>query len=354
MDLRSHSYVIVDDFRKAGLRVLGADFRAAQLEASKGFAKEFMKEYAIRTPLSESYQDYERAAERIRAWESFPLVIKADGLAAGKGVYICTSEKEALYALEELMKMKKFGESGNKVLIEEFIEGEEVSILALVDGKSIRPLLSSKDHKRLLEADNGPNTGGMGALAPNPIMGGEIYQDFVLSCLNPTLEGIIDRGFDYRGIIFFGLIVRGGICYLLEYNVRMGDPETQSVLPLLESDLMRLFLETEASNLEEAQIEWKRGACVNVVMASKGYPYAYEKGKRITGYDDPRLKGEVKLFFAGVSKDADSRIISSGGRVFSVSAVDNNLSLAREKAYDAIKVIEFQGVYYRKDIGKLC
>lgn len=346
-------YGIVDDFRKAGLKVLGPDSRAAQLEGSKAFAKEFMSEYGIRTPLSQLHTDYEKAAEKIKDCDAFPLVIKADGLAGGKGVYICASKKEALDALDELMKTKKFGESGREVLIEEFIEGEEISVLALVDGKAIRPLLSSKDHKKLLDADKGPNTGGMGAIAPSPIMNDILNQDFVESCLNPTLEGIINRGFDYRGIIFFGLMVRRDKCYLLEYNVRMGDPETQSVLPLLESDLMRLFLETEESRLEGTPIKWKKDACVNISVASKGYPYAYEKGKIIKGYDDPKLEEDIKLFFAGVSTDSDATIISSGGRVLSLSAIDKDLSLARTKAYEAIKNIHFDGMYYRKDIGQV-
>ena len=344
---------IVDDFRKMGLKIIGPDKKAAELEGSKDFAKSFMKKYNIRTPFSKTVQDYKLACEEIERISDYPIVIKADGLAAGKGVYICESKQEALKALEELMEKLKFGKSGNKVLIEEFIDGDEVSILALTDSRVIKPFLSSKDHKRLLENDKGPNTGGMGVIAPNPQMSIEVYEDFVQSCLNPTLKGIRESGFDYRGIIFFGLMVKNKKCYVLEYNVRMGDPETQAVLPLMESDLATHLVQTENKQLEKATIIWNGGYCVNVVLASQGYPDGYQKGNALNGWNEPALKKLAKVFFAGVGKNDEGALVNTGGRVLSVSSVGNELEKARQKAYQAMKKISLEGSFYRKDIGEV-
>jgi len=226
-------------------------------------------------------------------------------------------------------------------------------VLALTDSKIIKPLLSSKDHKRLLDKDKGPNTGGMGVVSPNPVMTEEVYQDFVRSCLNPTIKGIRESGFDYRGIIFFGLMVKDNKCSVLEYNVRMGDPETQSILPLMTSDFMEHLIQIEKAQLEQTKMSWRDGFCVNVVLASQGYPGAYEKGKKITGYDSQELKENAKVFFAGVGKNADGFLINQGGRVLCVSSIDHTLEIARRKAYNAAKSLNFEGSYYRKDIGSL-
>jgi len=342
---------IVDDFRKAGLKIIGPDKQAAQLEGSKDFAKSFMNQYNIRTPFSKTFQDYKLACEEIERISDYPIVIKADGLAAGKGVYICESKQDAMKALEEMMEKLKFGKSGHKVLIEEFIDGEEVSILALTDSRVIKPFLSSKDHKRLLDHDKGPNTGGMGVIAPNPLMSEAVYEDFIQFCLNPTLKGIRESGFDYRGIIFFGLMVKKSKCYVLEYNVRMGDPETQAVLPLMESDLATHLIHTHNGQLEKSDMVWNGGFCVNVVLASQGYPNGYQKGKFISGWDEPALQEQAKVFFAGVGKNDAGVLVNTGGRVLSVSSVDGELKKARQKAYQAIQSITLEGSFYRKDIG---
>ena len=346
-------YGIVDDFRKKGLKILGPDSNAARLEGSKHYAKNFMRKYGVRTPFSQIAVDYKIGCKLIEELSKFPVVIKADGLAAGKGVYICSTKEEALKAIDELMKKKKFGESGKKVLIEDFIDGDEISVLALTDSKVIKPLLSAKDHKRLLNGDKGPNTGGMGVVSPNPIMTKAVYTDFVESCLNPTLKGLKESRFDYRGVIFFGLIVKDHKCYLLEYNVRMGDPETQSILPLMSSDLMHHFQQTEGVQLEQADIKWNRGFCVNVVLASQGYPISYVKGSPIKGYDNPKMKSIGKVFFAGVGKRMDKALINTGGRVLSISSLGPDLENARKKAYEAMNIISMDGSYYSNDVGLL-
>ncbi|MFP4461582.1 MAG: phosphoribosylamine--glycine ligase [Thermotogota bacterium] len=342
---------VVDDFRQEGLKIIGPEKRAALLEGSKDYAKAFMSQYGVRTPYSETVDDYEDARKTVDGLSVFPIVIKADGLAAGKGVYICSTKAEALNALEEVMKNEKFGASGKRVLIEEFIDGEEISVLALTDSKVIKPLLSSKDHKRLLDNDKGPNTGGMGVVTPNPVMTEAVYQDFIHACLNPTIKGLKESGVDYRGIIFFGLMVKDKKCYVLEYNVRMGDPETQSILPLMSSDFMELLIQTEKAQLEQTDICWHDGVCVNVVLASMGYPEVYEKGKRITGYDASYFNSDVKVFFAGVGKGIEGKLINQGGRVLSVSAIGHSIFDARKKAYEVMKHVTFDGSYYRKDIG---
>lgn len=342
---------IVDDFRQKRIRIIGPEKAAARLEGSKDYAKAFMAKYGVRAPFSQTVSNHEEACKNIEQRSQFPIVIKADGLAAGKGVYICSSKGEAKEAVDELMKREKFGESGKRVLIEEFLEGEEVSILALTDSKGIAPLLSSKDHKRLLDGNKGPNTGGMGVVAPNPVMTDEIYDDFVSAILNPTLKGIKSSGFDYRGILFFGVMVKDKKCYLLEYNVRMGDPETQAILPLMSSDLAELFQQVERTRLDETQIRWHSGYCVNLVLASEGYPNAYQKGKSITGYDSSFVQANSKVFFAGVTKNSKSEFINTGGRVLSISSTGDDLESARKKAYQTMKNITFEGSFYRKDIG---
>ncbi|HOO32649.1 MAG TPA: phosphoribosylamine--glycine ligase [Thermotogota bacterium] len=342
---------IVDVFKAAGMKIIGPDKAAAQLEGSKSFAKEFMKRYGVRTPYSERFIDFEKAMESIRTRSEFPVVIKADGLAAGKGVYICGSADEAQHALDDMMNGKKFGDAGNVILVEEFIDGKEISVLTLTDSETMIPFISSKDHKRLLEGDKGPNTGGMGVVSPNPVMTEELRADFVDNCLNPTLEGIKAEAFDFRGIIFFGLIIKDNRCYVLEYNVRMGDPETQSVLPLMTSDFLELLLDTEAKTLGDKSVEWEEGCCVNVVMASGGYPEKYVKGYEISGFDTASVRENGKVFFAGVASDSDSKAITSGGRVLSVSSTGKNYTEASEKAYRCISEISFKGAVYRRDIS---
>ncbi len=342
---------IVDVFKAAGLKIIGPDKAAAMLEGSKSFAKEFMKKYDVQTPYSEKFTEFDKALEAVKEKNEFPVVIKADGLAAGKGVYICKDMEEAEAALDNMMRSRKFGDAGRVILVEEFVEGKEISVLTLTDSETMLPFISSKDHKRLLENDEGPNTGGMGVVSPNPVMTEALRKDFVENCLNPTLQGIKNEGFDFRGIIFFGLIIKNNRCYVLEYNVRMGDPETQSVLPMMKSDFVELLLNTEAKRLKGTKIEWKTGCCVNVVMASGGYPEQYVKGHVISGYDSLSVTRNGKVFFAGVSSNTEGKAVTSGGRVLSVSSIGKNYEEASNKAYECIQQIDFENAFYRKDIS---
>lgn len=341
---------IVDEFIKKGHPVIGPDKYSSQLEGSKDFAKKFMKKFKIRTPSYESFEDSEKAIEYIKEVDKFPLVIKADGLAAGKGVYICSDRKQALKAIDECMNESKFGDSGKKILIEEFIEGTEISVLAVTDSQVIIPFVTSKDHKKLYENDKGPNTGGMGVLSPNPIINKTILNDFKDNCLQPTINGIKELEMNFKGIVFFGLIVKDEKCYVLEYNVRMGDPETQSLLPLLKTDLLEIFEKTLNGELKNLEIEWEDKYSTNVVMASENYPDHYERGHLIN-FKTPFENNDSKIFFAGVKKNGDENIVTDGGRVLSVTALDSDRKNSIKKAYEMLEKIHFKGAFYRKDIG---
>ncbi|MBX7356855.1 phosphoribosylamine--glycine ligase [Clostridium chauvoei] len=336
---------IVDLFKKEGLRIFGPDKNGAKLEGSKSYSKYFMKKYGVKTAEYEVFYDSDKALKYLENC-SYPIVIKADGLAAGKGVCICETKKDAKDTIKSFMIDDVFSGAGNKVVIEEFLEGVEASILSITDGKTIIPFLSAKDHKQIFDGGKGPNTGGMGVLAPNPYVTDEVQKDFEENIMNRTLEGIKKEGFDFKGIIFFGLMINKKGTYLLEYNVRMGDPETQSVLYLMESDLLELIEAALDENLENQEVKWNAGTCVNVVLASKGYPGVFKKGYEIN------IKEEIKdkVFIAG-AKLEDRVLKTNGGRVLSVIGLGETIEEARKEAYKNIESVEFIEKYYRNDIG---
>jgi phosphoribosylamine--glycine ligase len=338
---------VVDEFKAAGLKVFGPDKMAAELEGSKAYAKDFMKKYKVKTAFSETFTDYEQAISYIETCE-LPIVIKADGLAAGKGVSICETLKDAKDTVKAFMVDDIFKGSGKKIVIEEFLEGVEASILAITDGETILPFISAKDHKQILDGNKGPNTGGMGVIAPNPYCTEEILAAFEKDIMLPTLQGIQKENMDYTGIVFFGVMITKKGVYNLEYNVRMGDPETQAVLSLMESDFLELVKAALSKKLKETSITWKKGHACCVIAASYGYPNAYQTGFEISGLD----KIKSKVFIAG-GQYLEDRLKTTGGRVLAVVAVDESLEKAREKAYEDIEKIDFEGVYYRKDIGKI-
>ena len=335
-----------DLFRRNGLAVIGPGRAAAQLEGSKSFAKSFMLKNGVKTGYYMEFDQYKEAVDSLPecAW---PVVIKADGLAAGKGVIICKDPKEAKDAMERIMVKRAFGSAGDKVIIEEFLEGKEVSILAFVDGKTILPLLSAKDHKQIGNGDIGPNTGGMGVIAPNPYYTAAIEADFNKNILGPTLKGIVKEGWDFRGILFFGVMITKSGCRLLEYNVRMGDPETQAVLPLLKNDLAEVFQKVHDKDLTGYSLSFRKESACTVVAASGGYPGDYKKGLEISG------TGELSqpLFISGAEKK-DGLFFTKSGRVLSVTALADTLSEASNLAYKELSKISFEGIYYRTDIGE--
>ena len=336
---------ITDKFKAEGLRCFGPDFEGAKLEGSKSFSKFFMKKYGVKTAEYEVFTDPEEALSYLYDCQ-YPIVIKADGLAAGKGVVICESKKDAMKAVQNLMIDDAFNGAGQKIVVEEFLEGVEASILSICDGKRIIPFISAKDHKQIYDGGKGPNTGGMGVLAPNPYVTSEVMRDFEDNIMANTLRGIQEEGFDFKGIIFFGLMITKKGVYLLEYNVRMGDPETQSVLHLMESDLYEVIEAAMDERLNEIQVEWKDEVCINVVLASSGYPGSFPKGFPIT--IDESIKDNV--FLAGVKLEKGV-LKTSGGRVLSVIGTGKTLEEAREEAYRNVELVDFMGAYYRKDIG---
>lgn len=336
---------IVDKFKEKGLKIFGPSKKAAMLEGSKSFSKDFMKKYGVKTAEYEVFYDVEKALVYLENC-TYPTVVKADGLAAGKGVAICENKEEAKSYVKSFMVDDIFNGAGKKIVIEEFLEGVEASILSITDGKTIIPFISAKDHKQIYDGSKGPNTGGMGVVAPNPYVTEEIFKDFEENIMNKTLEGIKKEELDYKGIIFFGIMITKKGSYLLEYNVRMGDPETQSVLNLMESDLLELIEASLNEDLENKEIKWKSGSCINVVLASKGYPGSFEKGYEIT--IDESVKN--KVFLAGAKLENDI-LKTNGGRVLSVVGIGNTIEEAREDAYKTIEKVNFKDKYFRKDIG---
>ena len=336
---------LTDMFRRNGLAVIGPSKDAAQLEGSKAFAKNFMLNNGVKTGYYMEFDQYEEAVDYLSecAW---PVVVKADGLAAGKGVLICKDFREAEDALRQIMVNKAFGSAGDKVIIEEFLEGKEVSILAFVDGRTILPLLSAKDHKQIGDGDTGLNTGGMGVIAPNPWYTAEIEDDFKTNILEPTLKGIQSEEWDFRGILFFGVMITDSGVYLLEYNVRMGDPETQGLLPLLENDLAEVFQKIHYRELTGYLLMFRKESACTIVAASGGYPGDYKKGIEISGTDEL----SQSLFISGAEKK-DGLFFTKSGRVLSVTALADTLSEASDLAYKEISKISFEGIYYRTDIG---
>ncbi|MBR9647919.1 phosphoribosylamine--glycine ligase [Clostridium tyrobutyricum] len=336
---------IVNKFKGRGLAIFGPDAKAAQLEGSKTCAKDFMKKYGVKTAEYGSFKDADSALDYIKKC-SYPLVVKADGLAAGKGVAICQNYEEASSKIREFMIDDIFTGSGKTVVIEEFLEGVEASILSITDGKCIIPFISAKDHKQIYDGGKGPNTGGMGAIAPNPYCNEAVLKDFEENIMAPTLEGIKSEHMDYKGIIFFGVMITKKGSYLLEYNVRMGDPETQAVLPLMDSDLVELINSALNGKLSNFNLKWKNGASCCVVAASKGYPLKYETGFKVDGIEEA---GNV---FASGLRNEDGVFKTSGGRVLCTYGIGNTLDSAVKIAYDRLDKIKFSGKYFRTDIGE--
>lgn len=336
---------VVDAFKKEGLKIFGPEQRAAMLEGSKSYSKVFMEKYGVRTAKYKEFYDHIKAIEYLKECE-YPLVIKADGLAAGKGVNICFSNKEAEDTIYSFMVDDVFKGAGKKIIIEEFLEGVEASIISITDSNVIIPFISAKDHKTIYDGGKGPNTGGMGVIAPNPFVSDEVLEDFNENILKPTLKGVKEEGYDYKGIIFFGVMMTKKGAYLLEYNVRLGDPETQSLLSLMESDFLELIEASLEEQLDSYNIKWHEGACCNVVLASKGYPGTFEKGYEITINDN--VKNNV--FIAG-GQIKDGKLVTSGGRVLSVVGLGKTIEEAKAAAYKNINDVSFKDMYFRKDIG---
>ncbi len=340
---------IVDVFEKEKLKIFGPDSSGAKLEGSKVFAKEFMRRYGIPTAEYKTFTSYLHAEEYVRL-KGAPIVIKADGLAAGKGVFVAVSVDEAMKALKIIMKERAFGSAGDKVIVEQCLKGEEASFMALTDGKTIVPLATSQDHKRIYDNDEGQNTGGMGAYSPAPLITKKLETDIMQKIMIPVIQGMAKEGVTYRGILYAGLMVCDGKPYVLEFNCRFGDPEAQPVLMRLKSDLFDAMKATTEGRLKDITPSWKDDASVCVVLSSKGYPGSYEKDKIIKGLDAFRDRKDVVVFHAGTDTN-DGEFVTSGGRVLGVTALGKNIKTAKDNAYKAIAKIHFDGMHYRRDIG---
>ena len=337
---------LVDELESRGHRVFGPRKNAAIIEASKAFSKELMKKYNIPTAAYETFSSYEDAKAYVETCD-IPVVLKADGLALGKGVLICKTREEALDGVKEMMMDKKFGSAGNKIVVEEFLEGPEVSCLAFTDGKTMVPMITSCDHKRAFDNDEGLNTGGMGTFSPAPFFGEKTAKEVYENIMLPTMNAMNKEGRTFKGVLYFGLMKTKNGMKVIEYNARFGDPETQVILPMLKTDLLDIFEAITDERLADIQIEWEDGACVCVVLASGGYPVAYEKGKEITFGD---LDEDVILCHAG-TKMKDGKLVTDGGRVLGVCAKGKTIEDARQKAYKNVEKVSFDGMHYRKDIG---
>lgn len=342
---------MVDALEDAGIRAFGPRANAAEIESSKVFSKDLMKRYHIPTARYEVFDRPDAALDYIRNQNSYPAVIKADGLALGKGVIIAADYEEAENAVKKIMEDKAFGASGNKVVIEEFLTGPEVSVLAFTDGRCVKPMVSSKDHKRALDGNRGPNTGGMGTISPNPYYTQKIAEECMKTIFLPTIEAMNREGRKFKGCLYFGLMLTKDGPKVIEYNSRFGDPEAQVVLPRLKTDFVDVLEAVIDEKLEQQLVEWSEEACACVVMASGGYPGAYEKGKEITGLDENGQLPGVTVYHAGTAY-RNGKFLTAGGRVLGVTALGENLPQALEKAYAAVGKIHFDGAQYRTDIGR--
>ena len=338
---------IVDKFTAAGLKIFGPSQAAALIEGSKALAKEIMEKYNIPTAAYASFTDLAAAEEYIRT-QGAPIVVKADGLAAGKGVVVAMTEQEALDAVADMLSGNAFGSAGAKVVIEEYLEGEEVSVLAFSDGRTVLPMVSAQDHKRVFDGDEGPNTGGMGAYSPAPVYTGELAEQTLRLVLQPAVDGMLAEGREYKGVLYAGLMVTPKGLKVLEFNARFGDPETQAVLMRLESDLVEIMLAVVDGRLDECTLQWSDDAAVCVVVASGGYPGKYEKGQPISGLDVEYP--DTVVFHAG-TKFVDQQVVANGGRVLGVTAHGATIAQAIEKAYAAVDGIYYDGCFCRRDIG---
>lgn len=342
---------IVDLFQKEKLRIFGPSRRAAELEGSKAFCKEILRRHKIPTASYRSFETMPMAMAYLETLRQYPVVVKASGLAAGKGVIICRSHEEAREAVEQTMERRAFGEAGKTVVIEEFLLGEEVSVLTLTDGETIIPLEPSQDHKTVFDGDRGPNTGGMGAICPVSTLNPRILAQIESQILVPTIHAMNREGRGFRGILYAGLMLTEQGPRVLEFNVRFGDPETQAVLMRVRSDLVPYFLHASEGTLSQLEgLDWDPRASISVVAASKGYPGPYEKGKVIEGLDAVETGDDLQVFHAGTAVEK-GKIVTSGGRVLAVSALGEDLARARDRAYAALERIRFEGIHSRRDIG---
>jgi len=341
---------IVDRFQAAGLEIFGPSQAAARIEGSKSFSKDLMKKYGIPTAAYETFVDRDAAVAYIRA-QGAPIVVKADGLAAGKGVIVAMTEEQAIAAIDDIMLDKVFGAAGASVVIEEFMAGEEASFFAFTDGENILPLASSQDHKRVFDNDEGPNTGGMGAYSPAPVVTAALHDEIVATIVKPTIAGMASEGCPYSGILYVGLMIRDGKPRVVEFNARFGDPEAQPLLMRMQSDIVPVLQACARGKLEQDAIAWQDKAAVCVVMASGGYPAAYEKGFAISGLNEVLAMDDVYVFHAGTSLEK-GKVVNTGGRVLGVTGLGDTVTEAIACAYRAVDKIHWSGVHFRKDIGQ--
>lgn len=339
-----------DFLSKEGITVFGPDRVGALLEGSKSFAKELMNKSGVPTANFEVFEDPERARAYVEK-KGTPIVIKADGLCAGKGVFVCETKESAFSAIEKIMEEKIFGESGNRVVIEEKLTGEEASYIVITDGYNFKALPTSQDHKRLLDNDEGPNTGGMGAYSPTPLINSELKKIIEEKIITPILKTLENEGHPYIGFLYAGLMITDKGPYVLEFNCRLGDPEAQVILPRIENDFLEVISATLEGSLDKIELRERKESAVCVVMASKGYPGKYEKGKKIEGLEKVAQMPNVIVFHAGTKK-VNNEFYTYGGRVLGVTALDKDIPSAIKKAYEAVSLINFEGAHYRKDIGK--
>jgi phosphoribosylamine--glycine ligase len=343
---------IVDEFNKRNLLIFGPSKAASELESSKVFAKEFMKQHNIPTAEFHVANGYEEASKIIRSGKfRMPVVLKADGLAGGKGVSVCRDQKAIHEALDVMMKDRKFGNAGDRIVIEEFLEGNEISFQVISDGKKVLPLATSQDHKLLFDDDRGPNTGGMGSYSPAVFLNKEGHMQIMNEIILPAISGMSEDGRLFRGVLYAGLMLTKDGPRVLEFNVRFGDPETQSLLPRMECDFGELLLSAVQGRLEEAHVEWKKEVAICVVLASEGYPFDPKSGAEIFGLEEALQMENVMIFHAGTKKD-DDKLLAAGGRVLNVTATDPHFATAFERVYEAVSKIHFDGMQCRTDIGK--
>lgn len=343
---------IVDEFEKRGLRVFGPRANAALIEGSKVFSKNLMKKYQIPTAAYEEFTDPEAARKYIRENKKYPLVLKADGLALGKGVLICGSEAEALAGVDEIMVDQKFGSAGNQMVIEEFLTGQEVSVLSFCDGKTVKTMVSAQDHKRAFDNDQGLNTGGMGTFSPSQYYTKEYEEKAIETIFQKTVDAMNAEGRTFKGVLYYGLMLTEDGPKVLEYNARFGDPETQVILPRLKTDLVDIFEACIDGCLDQLDIQWEDNAAVCVVLASGGYPVSYQKGYPIQGLNAFDGRDDMMIFHAGTAFNEKGEIVTSGGRVLGIVALGDNLKDAIDKAYAHVDEVTFKDAFYRHDIGR--
>lgn len=339
---------LADDLEANGCAVFGPQKLAASLEGSKAFSKDFMIRHHIPTANYKEVNNYDEAIEALKMF-TYPLVIKADGLAAGKGVVICENEMVAKETLKTMMLDKSLGNAGNKVVLEEFLTGFECSLLCFTDGKTIVPMVYAKDHKQIYDGNKGPNTGGMGTVSPNPFMVEGMEEKIKTTILEPFMKGLKADQMDYRGVVFIGLMIENNEAKVLEFNVRFGDPETQSILLRLDTDLFEIMEAVSKYQLDQVEVKWKKEYAACLVLASQGYPGSYPKGLEIHNLD--QVGEDIVIFHAGTAFNDEGKIVTNGGRVLNICALGDSLEQTRQKVYEAAEIIDFEGKYYRKDIG---